>query len=329
MIVDIHFHLGGVDSDGNVHLSDDMRSTALFRELRRFLFLRKGRADNEAALAWSMDVVRGSKEVQAVVGLALDWVYDERGEPDREQTHLWVSNEWVAEQARKMPQKVIFGASVNPNRADGCEALREVHSKGAKLVKLIPSVQNIDLTDTKHRGFFREMVRLGIPLLSHVGFEHTILPFNRERQVLNDPERLEQALEAGVTVIAAHCALPMNDKEDEQMHSYEKLRRLFSRYPENLYADVSAFFTPFAPLRRKLTERVSKHELPHERLIFGSDFPNLPFPLLAGHSGAMAPGDFLDLLVHSNPLDRNVIALRALGFDPCVFTNAATVLNLA
>jgi uncharacterized protein len=339
MITDIHFHLAGVCNGEHIYLSYEMRAQAVFVGLSALLLLKKGAATNEAALEWATDVIAGSSKVDKIVALAMDWVYDDNHKPDPTRIHLWVSNDWVAEQAKKMGDRMYFGASVNPNRADACEELDRVSNMGAILIKLIPSSQDIDLMDEKHGPYFEKMKELNLPLLCHTGVEHTIpsagihvehtkpgAEANDKKQALNSPSKLRGPLSYGVKVIAAHCALPMNKEEGEA--AYEELRGLFNDYKENLYADVSAFFVPFSPFRKHLAERVT-NELPQDRLILGSDFPMLPSALLGGYWSDMAIHEIVKYLLTDNPLDRNVMALQALGFQDCVFTNAEKVLRTA
>jgi uncharacterized protein len=329
MITDIHFHLFGVENSEDIFLSQKMRDKPVFKfVVCPLLFLHEGSVSNQSALKWAMDVILKSKQVDNVVALAFDWVYV-NGKPSCEKSNLFISNDWVAEQASRMPEKMYFGASVNPNREDAIDELKRVKQLGAVLIKIIPSAQNIDLADATHKTFFDTMRELNLPLLCHTGVEHTIPPVDGipGKNLLNKPAKLVQALECGVKVIAAHCALPIKKEDGEA--DYEELKKLFAcdKYKELLYADIAAFFVPFRPLRAKMVEKV-KNDLPHDRLILGSDFPMLPTTLLTGDINNFTLDEVIELLFTTNPLDRNVIALRDMGFQECVFSNVEKILNI-
>jgi hypothetical protein len=92
-----------------------------------------------------------------------------------------------------------------------------------------------------------------------------------------------------------------------------------------LYADVSAlsFVAPY----RVMVLRQVVDELPHERLVFGSDYPipvTVPPP---GSGNAMDVAEWADAVCTSNPLDKSVKVTRALGFREEVLTNAETILR--
>jgi uncharacterized protein len=331
MITDIHFHIAAAETElPHFFVSEEQQQTFVYKALRDFLFLQKGKVDNQAALEWTMDVLHESSLVQRVVALALDWAYDENGQPDKSRTHMMVSNEFVRDLAYNNKGRVLFGASVNPHRQDSITVLNQMKDAGAVLIKLLPSAQNIDLTDPNHTDFFKEMATLDLPLLCHVGVEHTVLPKANDllSQRLNDPKRLEALLRLNVKVIAAHCALPAF-KHDLSIlpDSYEDLHRLHLKYPDLLYADLAAFFIPFSSLRPKGAVQV-KRDFPMQCLVFGSDFPMLPFPLLGGHATHMDLDDILKVAWTSNPLDRNVHALQALEYDDCVFSNFDKLLKV-
>jgi uncharacterized protein len=83
--------------------------------------------------------IDGTPELDAAVGLAFDAVYGEDGRRD-ENTHLYVTNEYAAELARKHP-KLLLGASVHPYRKDALEELERCVADGAVLMKWLPLVQ--------------------------------------------------------------------------------------------------------------------------------------------------------------------------------------------
>ncbi|XOF34222.1 MAG: amidohydrolase family protein [Candidatus Electrothrix sp. YB6] len=138
-----------------------------------------------------------------------------------------------------------FGASINPNRTDAVERLRQARRDGALLVKWIPSIMNIDPADPRHIPFYRAMAELGIPLLSHTGMEKS---FAGSRNEPADPRRLELPLQQGITVIAAHIA---TTGKTEGENNFQRILPMLRQYP-GLYVDISSLrqITTWAIWRR-------------------------------------------------------------------------------
>ncbi|MFB6263341.1 MAG: amidohydrolase family protein, partial [Bradymonadaceae bacterium] len=202
MITDVHVHLVGMREEDGCYVDPDLLSGLLFRYLMHSLGLsevpegRRSRAYREQLVAWVDE-----SDIEAVGLLALDGIYDDGGRLDRERTKFVVSNDYCLEVAGDHDALVPI-CSVHPGRSDAIEELERVVRRGAAAIKLLPNSQDIDYCDDRFRPFWQRMARLGVPLLTHTSFEHTIPPVD---QSLGHPERLEPVLDEGVTVIAAHC----------------------------------------------------------------------------------------------------------------------------
>ena len=70
------------------------------------------------------------------------------------------------------------------------------------MVKVLPNTQQFDPANARYRAFYRAMAQRNVPLLSHVGYEFSLIG---KDQSVGDPNRLRLPLEEGVTVIAAHA----------------------------------------------------------------------------------------------------------------------------
>ena len=334
MVTDIHFHIAGVECDEHMFISETMKRGKYFRLYRNYIGFKMGvapsKVSNNTVLDYVLKTVDTSTRVDKCVLLAFDWVYT-NGQKDESQSHMRVSNKMVADIVRRRPNRLLFGASVNPNRDKALEELKKVADMGAVLIKLIPSAQNIELED--HKRFFEEMAALRLPLLCHCGVEHGIPCFGtgeeNTKQRLNDTNKIIVALEAGVKVVVAHCALPIDN--DDGISNYEKLKELMSnpRYDNFLFADLSAFFIPFNGYRREVVYNACADLIEkHDRLILGSDFPILSLPLLAGYGQNMTIKEYINILGEENILDRNVLATTTRQlFNQCVLENADKVLR--
>lgn len=316
-IIDIHLHLACKgDSGRGGNISSRVRFSVRYAALLLQHRLWPWRVNDQALQQIVTDAVENSRLVDYGVAMALDAVYDKKGNLCLPASHLYVPNELVSEVARRHP-KILFGASVHPNRPDALDALEMCKERGAVLVKWLPSVQKIDPLQVEYRRFYRKLATLQLPLLCHAGVEH-FLP-SPGSQSFNDPRRLEFPLSEGVTVIVAHSALPAMPWDHDYFPAFLKLMDQAEKNGWKIYADVSAFALPG---RRHQVPRVRQRVAP-QRLVLGSDFPVPSFPVSMIYC-EKPPQEALSL----NPIDRNVQLLRCMGFPDEVFTNGARILSL-
>jgi predicted TIM-barrel fold metal-dependent hydrolase len=327
IVVDFHVHFGSPrDEASGCYWSEKFEKTAAYAAmllLTKHLFQK---ISFSAVHRHLIGVIRGSRFVNQAVLLALDQVYDGRGKVRPEWTHLHVPNRCIRGIAAGNP-RILFGASVHPLRPDWEDALDESLELGAVLCKWIPSAQMIDLREARTLSrFYQKLSDSGLPLLCHAGPEYSIpssFP-DAEAHAANDPENLRPALEAGVTVVIAHCALPYFGVFDRPYEDdFRAFLELFNQSESrrwNLYADLSALTGCFR--LRYVREEILR--LPHERLLMGSDYP-IPISELS-HNRRADIFSWLRFILRmmrlKNPLDKNYLLIREMGFNDCVFTNA-------
>lgn len=314
-IIDMHVHVGLC---GDVHPEWGHFSAWYRRQLLFRIFLRYSRLPpsdvTDPKLRARTEAVIDEADVDHVVCLALDHVYDEGGAARPERSNMWVHNDYVLDLRRVFPEKVLLGASVHPYAADFEARVRHYADEGAVFLKWLPSAQQIDLAHPKTGAALRSLAtaRAGkpLPLLLHVGPEYAIPStdsktetydflswgwrdriaalFSRRRKPdLNAVhQNLRRALDAGGTIIFAHCGLPyFGDSSALTLleHSdFKTVRRYLDDWPADgsrggrCFADVSACATPFRAL---YFPRI--RQLPPASLLFGSDFPTPVFELSA------------------------------------------------
>lgn len=317
MKFDVHVHLANLDKFPD----DASRKQPLY--LRRFL--RRARSRNapatspengeEITRAWVSNLAGWVAESQLdrIVVLALDAVFDESGRYRPERTVLHVDNDFVCSIAAEYPT-FLFGASIHPYRKDAVAELERLIHQGACLVKWVPSAQHIQPDDPKCRPFYEALVHHGIPLLTHTGVEHTL---GTGRLSYNHPNRLVPALEQGVKVIAAHCGVRLFLHEPSFFDAWASL---VTRY-EGLFGDLAAFavVTRIPSLMRILISAELR-----ERVLYGSDFPGIPSPRWCWKLGLSKTRELARI---PNPLERNVRTLQALGVPDEAFERAGKVLG--
>jgi hypothetical protein len=323
-VLDMHVHTAGIGSGGSgCFLSTQLRNGYKFgwylkafgtspKELER---------DGDAVVIRRIaEHVAASASTSKAVALALDGVIDSAGELDRLQTQVYVPNDFVAAETSRY-DNLLFGASVNPYRKDALHRLARVKQQGAVLVKWIPPIMHIDPADPALLPFYRRIYELNLPLLVHVGQERS---FGASRDELGDPMRLKPALEAGVTVIAAHIA---TTGESEGEDNFERILPLFEQYP-NLYTDISSL-TQVNKLG--FLYRALDHDEVRGRMVYGTDWPLQFFPLVSPwyQLGHVALRELRGVSRLDNQWDRDVVLKRAMGVPEAVFARTWEVLGVS
>lgn len=297
MIIDCHVHISAT-SPGRGKMSPRLLNSLPFRFMRWVFSLDGADEATERELKLLLyQLLDQATELDAVVVLAFDAVYDHEGRRDEENTHLYVANDYVMEMSAEHP-KVLFGASIHPYRPDAIVELERCIKAGAALVKWLPITQGIDPSDPKCFEFYEAMAHHGIPLLSHTGGEKTLPNLND----LQDPQLLTPALQRGVTVIAAHCATQSVPWEHDYLPSFMRMAREY----EHFYGDTSAL--NWSP-RSYAWPALLRDPKVRSKLVHGSDWPILPLPPM----GQIELEQAWEALRQSNWLVRDVRIKRALG----------------
>jgi hypothetical protein len=291
------------DGKNGCYISPKMLHSPIFRYLawRLKLPLNDPTKTNQLYVARLLQELRTAHDVRQAVILAIDGVYDSKGQLDHQKTDFLIANDYILALAHRYPQSFKAGVSINPQRKDAIQELERCVKQGAVLVKVLPNSQEFDPANPAYIPFYQAMARLHIPLLCHVGYEFTLAG---KDQSLGDPSHLKLPLDQGVTVIAAHGM-------SFGLFFYEKywdtFEELVKKYP-NFYWDASALSLPN---RVGMLLRIRRHPDIQGRMVFGTDYP-LPcfaYPaLLCGHVR-----DYWELRKIKNRFDRHYRLLQALG----------------
>jgi mannonate dehydratase len=323
-IIDVHVHFGAPsDTKSGCYWSEEFESTLAYLMMKLITKNLFRKMTLKRVQKHLLRAINGAKNVDKVVLLALDEVYDTDGNRHRNRTHLYVPNSYIVE-LKKENERILFGCSVHPFRPDWEEELDYCLENGAVLCKWISSSQQIDPSNELCEKFYHKLAQHQLPLLFHAGPEYAIPTSDDSYNRLNNPKYIRRALDIGVPVILAHCSLPyfgaldfgyQDDKED--------FFKLFAELPEHnwkLYADLSAITTP---LRSFYIDDIIK-KIPHDRLLLGSDYP-IPASELS-YTSRKNIFKWLKFLIKAiqikNPLDKNYFLISKMGFDQVIFQTA-------
>ena len=368
-VVDYHCHVAGRGRGSSCCVHPSMRDDASLLDASGYLNRAKMRVfmcafgtsaeDEDAAVAARLArLARHTPGGLRCMLLAFDQRHDKAtGQPQPLSSAMLVPNDHVYGLAKAHPDIFSWACSVNPYRRDACEELERCHKLGARVVKWLPNSMLIDPADAACDGFYACCARLGMALLCHTGDETSVDFLGaRVRNELGNPLRLRRALDAGVRVIAAHCASEGKQQDDAVRRSgaltpgladlrpicllaragpvpgqgawrpcHELLFEMMERdeWKELLFADISALIL-FRRLH-VLVELLARPAL-FPRLVFGSDYP---VPALGGRAIGMKPqpiavrhgGAFTAQLVSSGLIDARQceLLLEVFNYNPVLF----------
>jgi mannonate dehydratase len=279
---DVHTHLVGLASGGNgCWVNPVMRSHLhpVSRVQFDIYLAASGVTDAKAADQQFLERLlaqhRAANPAGKLMLLAFDYRVNEDGEEVREESAFHTPNEYVLRVARENDD-VLAIASVHPYRRDAVARLEEVAAGGARAIKWLPNSMGIDPAHPRCRPYYERMAALGLRLLTHVGLERAVVSAHDQEN--GNPLRLRPALDAGVIVLAAHCAsqgesLDLDAPATPELESFDLFLRLMGekQYEGRLFGEISTL-TQVNRSGRPLREMLAAREL-HPRLVNGSDYP--------------------------------------------------------
>lgn len=313
MILDCHVHISAFTPPHGT-MSRRLSHSIPFRFMRWRLGIEGEDAAADRQLERCLvDRIEETEKLDAAVVLAFDAVYDREGRRDDARTHLYVSNDYVIELAKRH-RKVLFGASVHPYRQDAVAEIERCVAAGAVLLKWLPIVQDFDPSDERCNPVYEALAHYKLPLLSHTGGERSLPNLNPH---VADPYLLTAALRRGVTVIAAHCGTRSAPYETDFVPHFVRLAHEY----ENCFGDTSALNFP---TRSYAYKAVLNDPVVRRKLVHGSDWPIPAFPPLSH----VRPVEAIRLMKEKNWLRRDVLIKERLGLGDDYWHRAATLLRL-
>lgn len=103
--------------------------------------------------------------------LAFDRHYNKDSTVNKNNTKLYVPNDYVYQLSEQHPDVFIPSISVHPYREDALSELEKWASKGVRQVKWLPNAMGMDPSDELCVPFYQKMKELDMVLLTHTGKE--------------------------------------------------------------------------------------------------------------------------------------------------------------
>lgn len=190
-----------------------------------------------------------TRERQEDFGVTLTVIQQIATKPSQQMT----VNNWASANQR---DGLVFFGSVHPDAEDGLEELARIKEIGLKGIKLHPDYQEFFVEDKRVFPLYREMERLGLPLLFHAGRD----PLSPD-VVHATPKGISEVAKAfpGLPIIAAHLG---------GMELSDDVERYLVGLP-NVYFDLSMAHTFCDPAQ---AERIVKTH-GADRILFATDLP--------------------------------------------------------
>jgi len=234
--------------DAHVHLFPDKLLTSIWQWFEKFGWPIRYRLGSPQAIEFLL-----SRGVNRIVGLH----YSHRPGIARE------LNAYMAKLCQRFPQLTAM-ATVYPGEEKARQILAEAFDMGLSGVKLHCHVQCFDMLGPAMHEIYTLCQESDKPLIMHVGREPKSPAYPCDPYALCSAGKLEQVIKTypGLRVCVPHLGA------DE----FDAYRGLLDNY-DNLWLDTTmtlADYLPFDNVPDLVTMRA-------DRLIFGSDFPNLPY----------------------------------------------------
>src|SRR3989440_4486174 len=175
MVIDCHVHVAACTL-GHGSMSLRLQGKLAFRFMRWHFGLKGFDEQTERVLESKLvGAIDGCEQLDKAVVLAFDKVYTPDGQPDEDNTHLYVTNDYVMDLAARHP-KVLFGASVHPYRRDALAEIERCWRAGAVLLKWLPITQVVNPADDRCIPLYDFLAHHQLPLLCHTGGEKSLPP---------------------------------------------------------------------------------------------------------------------------------------------------------
>ena len=234
--------------DAHVHLFPDKLLASIWQWFEKFGWPIRYRLGSPQVIEFLL-----SRGVNRIVGLH----YAHRPGVARE------LNAYMAKLCRRFPQLTAM-ATVFPGEEKARQILVEAFDRGLSGVKLHCHVQCFEMLGPAMHEIYLLCQQLDKPLIMHVGREPKSPAYPCDPYALCSADNLEQVIKTypGLRVCVPHLGA------DE----FDTYHRLLDSY-DNLWLDTTmtlADYLPFENVPDLTTMRA-------DRLIFGSDFPNLPY----------------------------------------------------
>lgn len=173
-------------------------------------------------------------------------------------------NRYMVKKCREFPNKVTGMAAVFPGEKDAAAILKEAFDNGLQGVKLHAHVQCFDMNAEEMDLIYDLCESEQKPIIMHVGREPKSTAYHCDPYQICSAKKLERVLRnfPKLKICVPHLGF-------DEISDY---RNLIEKY-ENLWLDTTMVLADYFPLK----ETVELDSFRVDRIMYGSDFPNIPY----------------------------------------------------
>jgi predicted TIM-barrel fold metal-dependent hydrolase len=173
-------------------------------------------------------------------------------------------NQYMVKKCMEFPNKVTGLAAVFPGEKNVEKILKEAFDNGLKGVKLHAHVQCFDMNAKEMDVVYDLCESEQKPIVMHVGREPKSTAYHCDPYQICSAEKLERVLNNFPTlrICVPHLGF-------DEISAYKKL---IEKY-DNLWLDTTMVLTDYFPIE----EIIELNSFRVDRIMYGSDFPNIPY----------------------------------------------------
>jgi hypothetical protein len=173
-------------------------------------------------------------------------------------------NHYMVEKCREFPGKITGLATIFPGEAQAGEILKEAFDQGLKGLKLHAHVQCFDMNAEEMAVIYALCESEQKPIVMHVGREPKSEVYKCDPYQICSAERLERVLLdfPGLRICVPHLGV----------NEIEAYRRLIEEY-DTLWLDTTMMLAGYLPSE----DPIELDSYRMDRIMYGSDFPNIPY----------------------------------------------------
>jgi len=202
-------------------------------------------------------------------------------------------NKYMSEKCREYENRVTGMATVFPGEENAEIILQEAFDSGLGGLKLHAHVQCFDM-NSEHMNRLYECCQINRkPIVMHIGREPKSTAYGCDPYQLCSAEKLELILKyfPDIKICVPHLGF-------DEISAY---RKLIEKY-DNLWLDTTMVITDYFPIEGK----INLNDYRSDRIMYGSDFPNIPYAWdreLKELNAAKISRDSLEKISHKNATD--------------------------
>jgi len=202
-------------------------------------------------------------------------------------------NRYMAEKCKEHSDQVTGMATVFPGEDNADKILQKAFDEGLKGLKLHAHVQCFDMNANEMDCLY-ECCRVNDnPIIMHIGREPKSTAYSCDPYTLCSAEKLERVVKnfPDLKICVPHLGF-------DEVSVYQKL---IEKY-DNLWLDTTMVLTDYFPM----AEKIDLSHYRSDRIMYGSDFPNIPYAWdreLKALKAAGLSDDALEKICHKNAAD--------------------------